>query len=77
MCDDTLATIAKNLAAKRDVVAGLADLCKELAERVWKLESDQKAAIGGVSETKPAGGVPKARPPLSPRVVRTKRNMAV
>ena len=41
MLDDMFAMIAEKLAAQRDVVAGLADLCKELAERVRKLEGDQ------------------------------------
>ena len=41
MLSDMFAAIAEKLAAQRDVVAGLADLCKELAERVRKLEGDQ------------------------------------
>ncbi|CAE7946454.1 ift57, partial [Symbiodinium sp. KB8] len=36
------AAIAEKLSAQRDVVAGLADLRKKLAERVRKLEGDQK-----------------------------------
>ncbi|CAE7544595.1 PUF3 [Symbiodinium sp. CCMP2456] len=68
---DMFATIAEKLAAQRDVVSGLADLCKEPVEdcrrlqralfRLWLPVLLQAKAGNGEGE-------PKARPILAPKV---------